>query len=133
VGEWLYRFVLGIDQEPGTAGFGRLLLRPHPGGGLRWAHGAYRSVRGVIRSGWEREGERFTFRVEVPPNATASVRIPSAQATRVRDDAGNPPTSVGGFPGERGAQEAIFEAGPGSHEFSGPAMALWALGDERET
>jgi hypothetical protein len=32
VGEWLYRFALGIDQAPGTAGFGRLLLRPHPGG-----------------------------------------------------------------------------------------------------
>ena len=26
VGEWLYRFVLGIDQEPGTAGLGQLLL-----------------------------------------------------------------------------------------------------------
>ena len=34
VGEWLYRFLLGIDQEPGTAGFGQLLLRPHPGGSL---------------------------------------------------------------------------------------------------
>ncbi len=31
-GEWLYRFVLGIDQEPGTAGFEKLLVRPHPGG-----------------------------------------------------------------------------------------------------
>jgi alpha-L-rhamnosidase len=34
VGEWLYRFVLGIDQEPGTDGLGRLLVRPHPGGTL---------------------------------------------------------------------------------------------------
>ena len=34
VGEWLYRFLLGIDQVPGTAGFGQLLVRPHPGGSL---------------------------------------------------------------------------------------------------
>ena len=31
VGEWLYRFVLGIEPAPDAAGFGRLLIRPHPG------------------------------------------------------------------------------------------------------
>jgi alpha-L-rhamnosidase len=122
VGEWLYRFILGIDQEPGTAGFSRLLLRPHPGGGLRWASGSYRSVRGMIRTGWERQGERFAFRVELPPNTTASVRIPSADATAVRDDAGGPPASVGSFPGAEGVPEAIFQVGSGRHEFTGPAM-----------
>jgi alpha-L-rhamnosidase len=123
VGEWLYRFVLGIDQEPGTAGFGRLLLRPHPGGELRWARGSYQSVRGVIRSAWELEAERFRFRVEIPPNATASVRIPSTDATAVRDSAGGPPVSAGSFPGAHGAQEAIFHVGSGSHEFTGPAVS----------
>ena len=122
VGEWLYRFLLGIDQEPGTAGFGHLLLRPHPGGQLSWARGAYRSVRGPISSGWERSGDRFTFRVELPPNVTASVRIPSDHAAQVRDAGGNPPASVGAFPGARGAHEAIFHVGSGIHEFSGPAM-----------
>jgi len=123
VGEWLYRFVLGIDQVPGSAGFGRLLLRPHAGGGLRWARGSYRSVRGVVRSGWERGGDQFRLQVEIPPNATASVRIPSAEAARVRDGAGNPPASVGAFPGAQGVLEAIFQVGSGNHEFSGPAMA----------
>jgi alpha-L-rhamnosidase len=123
VGEWLYRFVLGIDQEPGTAGFGRLLLRPHPGGELRWARGSYKSIRGVIRSGWEREGERFRFWAEVPPNASASVHIPSADAAGVRDGAGNPPASAGTFPGAEGVQEAIFHVGSGNHEFVGPAMS----------
>jgi alpha-L-rhamnosidase len=122
IGEWLYRFVLGIDQEPGSAGFERLLLRPHPGGELCWARGSYQSVRGPIRSGWERAGDWFTYQVEVPPGIAASVRIPSAQAAGVRDAAGNPPASVGSFPGERGVQEATFDVGSGNHEFSGPAI-----------
>jgi alpha-L-rhamnosidase len=122
VGEWLYRFVLGIDQEPGTAGFGRLLLRPHPGGGLGRVRGSYRSVRGVIRVGWEQSGDRFTFRAEIPPNAVASVRIPSGRPAEVRDDAGDPPVSVAEFPGASGVQEAVFRVGSGVHEFSGPAM-----------
>jgi len=128
VGEWLYRFLLGIDQEPGTAGFGQLLLRPHPGGRLRWARGSYRSVRGLIGSGWEHASDRFTLRVELPPNVTASVRVPSDRAADVRDVAGNPPASAGGFPGARGVQEAVFHVGSGIHEFTGPAITDPVLG-----
>jgi alpha-L-rhamnosidase len=123
VGEWLYRFLLGIDQEPGTAGFGQLLLRPHPGGLLRWARGSYRSIRGTISTGWEYAGDRFTFRAEVPPNVTASVRVPSRQAAEVRDAAGKPPVSLASFPGAKDVQEAVFHVGSGAHEFSGPAVA----------
>jgi alpha-L-rhamnosidase len=120
VGEWLYRFALGIDQEPGTAGFGRLVLRPHPGGPLHRARGSYRSVRGLIEAGWERAGGRLTYRVRVPANATASVHVPSADPAGVRDAAGAPPASVAVFPGLPAAAEAVFQVGPGEHEFSGP-------------
>ena len=122
VGEWLYRFVLGIDQEPGTAGFGRLLLRPHPGEPLGWARGSYQSVRGTVSAGWARSGNRFTFRAEIPPNVTASVRVPSARAADVRDAAGNPPASVATFPGAASAEEAVFSVGSGIHEFTGPVV-----------
>jgi alpha-L-rhamnosidase len=122
VGEWLYRFLLGIDQEPGTAGFGQLLLRPHPGGSLDWARGSYQSVRGRVRAGWQRDHGRLTYWAELPPNVTATVRIASDQPAEVRDAAGNPPAAIAGFPGARDAQEAVFEVGSGAHEFSGPAL-----------
>jgi alpha-L-rhamnosidase len=122
VGEWLYRFLLGIDQEPGTAGFGRLLLRPHPGGSLDWARGSYESARGTIRVGWERDRGRFTYRAELPPSLTATIRIPSRDAAEIRDAAGNPPVSLASFPGAPDAQEAVFQVGSGAHEFSGPVL-----------
>jgi alpha-L-rhamnosidase len=122
VGEWLYRFVLGIDQAPDAAGFGRLLLRPHPGDALDRVRGGYQSVRGPIRAGWERAGGRFTYRVEVPPNATASVRVPSADPALVRDASGAGPAATGDYPGLSGAGEAVFEVGTGRHEFSGPDL-----------
>jgi alpha-L-rhamnosidase len=121
VGEWLYRFVLGIELAPGAAGFDRLMLRPHPGGTLSHAEGSYRSVRGTIASGWDRSGGRLTLRVSLPPNVTASVRVPSGAAGEVRDAAGRPPQAIAGFPGAAGVQEAVFEIGSGQHEFSGPA------------
>jgi alpha-L-rhamnosidase len=121
VGEWLYRFLLGIDQEPDTAGFGRLLLRPHPGGSLDWVRGSYRSARGTISAGWKRDRGRFTYRAELPPNVTATVRIPSSHAAEVRDGIGHPPAALASFPGAGDTQEAVFQVGSGAHEFSGPA------------
>jgi alpha-L-rhamnosidase len=122
VGEWLYRFALGIDQAEGAAGFGRLLLRPHPGGGLDRAQGSYQSARGLVRAGWERGGGRFSYRVEVPPNATASVHVPSGDPALVRAASGGQPAATADYPGLRGAREAVFEVGPGRHEFSGPDL-----------
>ena len=122
VGEWLYRFLLGIDQAPGTAGFGQLLLRPHPGGSLSWARGTYRSVRGPVSTGWKRSGDRFAYWVELPPNVSATVRVPSSRAAEIRDAAGHPPVSLDSFPGAQDVREAVFHIGSGAHEFSGPAM-----------
>ncbi|MGH2929015.1 MAG: alpha-L-rhamnosidase C-terminal domain-containing protein, partial [Solirubrobacteraceae bacterium] len=122
VGEWLYRFVLGIDQPSGSAGFGRLLLRPHPGDPLDRVRGGYQSVRGPIRAGWERAGGRFTYRVEIPPNVTASVHVPSGDAAAVRDASGAGPVSVAPYPGMSGTSEAVFKVAAGRHEFSGPDL-----------
>jgi alpha-L-rhamnosidase len=105
-----------------SAGFGRLLLRPHPSGPLDRVHGSYQSVRGPVRAGWERAGCQFTDRVEVPANALASVHVPSAEAGLVRDASGAGPASVAEYPGLRDASEAVFEVGPGRHEFSGPDL-----------
>jgi len=123
VGEWLYRFVLGIDVQPGSTGFSKLLMRPHPGGGLDWARGTYRSVRGSVSSSWQRSASRFTLRLELPPNVTASVRIPSDEPSEVRDNLGRGPMAIASYPGARGTLEAIFEVGSGPYEFSGPGLS----------
>jgi alpha-L-rhamnosidase len=123
VGEWLYRFVLGIELAPGAAGFDRLVLRPHPGGGLSHAGGSYRSVRGTVSSRWQLADGRFALQVELPPNVTASVRVPSRAPGEVRDASGAGPAAITDFPGAAAAQEAVFEVGSGTHSFSGPAAA----------
>ncbi|MFY9932472.1 MAG: family 78 glycoside hydrolase catalytic domain [Streptosporangiaceae bacterium] len=122
VGEWLYRFVLGIEPAAGVAGFGRLTVRPHPGGQLDWAEGAYHSARGPIRVRWERSGGEFGLDLELPPNSTASVRVPSADPARVRDADGRSPDSTAGFPGAAGVREAVFEVGSGAYRFTGPPV-----------
>ena len=122
VGEWLYRFVLGIELAPKAAGFNRVVLRPYPGGSLRCARGSFRSVRGEIATSWALEGGRFTFSVRVPANVQASVHVPSAEPSAVVDTAGRGPARVEDHPGGPGQREAVFDVAPGEHSFSGAAL-----------
>ena len=123
VGEWLYRFVLGIEPEAGSSGFSRLTLRPHPGRRLTWAGGSYRSCRGLIATHWRQDGDVFSFQAQLPPGTAGTARVPSADARQVRDGHGRGPVAIASFPCAAGVDEAVFEVGPGRLQFTGPRPA----------
>jgi alpha-L-rhamnosidase len=77
IGDWLYGRVAGIDQEPESVGYRRLLLRPTVGGQLTWAHARYDSPRGEIVCGWRRAGDVVELDVTVPPGTTARLHVPT--------------------------------------------------------
>jgi alpha-L-rhamnosidase len=91
MGVWLYRWVAGIQVDEDHPGFSRFRLAPRPGGSLSWAEATYDSVRGRIKSGWERDGDRCQFKFEVPPNTEAVVDLPG-----VGDAVRSGPLVVGG-------------------------------------
>ncbi|AFC30614.1 alpha-L-rhamnosidase [Paenibacillus mucilaginosus 3016] len=76
VGEWMYRYMAGIEADPDAPGFARTIIRPHPGGGLQYVRAAYESLYGEIRVSWHREGERFRLEVTIPPGTKAKVVVP---------------------------------------------------------
>jgi len=82
VGEYLYRVVAGIDTA-GT-GFAHILIEPQPGGGLTEGRASYDAITGRIVSGWRIEGGKFILDVAIPPNTTATVRVPTSDPTAVR-------------------------------------------------
>ncbi len=77
IGSWLYQHVAGIDADPDHPGYRRLIIRPRPGGGLNWARAELRCVYGQIRSHWRRDADRFTLDLNLPPNTTARVSVPT--------------------------------------------------------
>ena len=83
VGEWLYRYVAGIDQAPGSVGFDSLRYQPRVGGTLTSLDARFESPRGLIASRWERTGEDVEFRLELPPGMTASATLPAAASLEV--------------------------------------------------
>ncbi len=73
---WLYESVAGIKADSNQPGFKRIIMNPEPVDGLTFARANHRSLYGEIRSDWKRDGEKFKWRITIPPNTTASIGIP---------------------------------------------------------
>jgi alpha-L-rhamnosidase len=117
VGEWMYSTMLGI--RAGSPGFASVVIEPHPGPGVSWAKGTYRSIRGPIECGWEqREGE-FRLRFSIPPNVTARVVLPVDDAADAQVN-GRPTGELmapvtDGSEGRDGARH-VWQCGSGLYE-----------------
>jgi len=83
IGEWLYRYVVGMDIDPENPGYKHILLAPHPGGGLTNAGVEFNSVYGKVKSAWKLDGNDFVYEVTVPANTTATVTLPAAKADQL--------------------------------------------------
>ena len=76
IGEWLFAYVGGIESE--GAGYQRIRIKPHIGAGLTHARASYRSVRGMIAAGWEKQGTSLIVDVTIPANCSATVCLPTS-------------------------------------------------------
>ncbi|HZJ11022.1 MAG TPA: alpha-L-rhamnosidase C-terminal domain-containing protein, partial [Trueperaceae bacterium] len=119
IGEWLYRYVAGIDLDPLLPGFRHVVLRPQPGGGLTHAEATYRSVRGKIHSHWTIDGDRLAYQLTIPANTTATLHLPAADPDNVRESGIQADTAPGvkRVVGAGDAAVAVFELASGAYEF----------------
>ncbi|PYV92420.1 MAG: hypothetical protein DMG05_04675 [Acidobacteria bacterium] len=69
----LSKHVLGV--YPTEPGFQRCRIEPKAEG-LQWARGVFPSVRGDIKVGWRREGERFSLDTVLPAGLETDLTLP---------------------------------------------------------
>jgi alpha-L-rhamnosidase len=81
--EWFHAHLLGIQCDPGSVAFQRIVIWPQIVGDLRWARGTYDSIRGTIRVAWKVGDGRLTLHVTIPANTTATVHVPTTDAASV--------------------------------------------------
>jgi alpha-L-rhamnosidase len=93
VGDWMYRVIGGINQDPLYPGYKRVLIRPRPGGGLTYAKAHLQTMNGFLRSEWEIIGDTLKLSVEIPPNTTARIIVPDA-TTESLTESGKPVDQV---------------------------------------
>ena len=77
VADWMHRTVAGLGA--GAPGYRQLIVRPHPGGGLRHAGAAHETPYGRAEVKWRIEDGCLEVRITVPPGATATVVLPGKE------------------------------------------------------
>jgi alpha-L-rhamnosidase len=117
VGEWLHRYVAGIDTDPDTPGFAHVRIHPRPGPGLTHARAEYDSVRGKIVSGWHHEDGRLTLDVTIPANAMATVSVPAPPHATVTEGGRPLDGAEGVTPLRRDDRAVTCRVGSGTYRF----------------
>ena len=115
--EWFYHDLAGIQNDPESAGFKKIIINPQPAGDVTWAKASNNSIRGKIVSDWKRDGGKFILNVTIPANTTATIFVPAKYQDGVTES-GRPAAQnrdVKFLREENG--RAIFEIASGSYEF----------------
>jgi alpha-L-rhamnosidase len=115
---WFYQSLAGIAPDPARPGFQHLVMRPVLVGDLKYVDAEYHSIRGLIRSRWQRDAGGITWEVTIPANATATIYLPSAGAKAVTES-GKPLEEATGLKiVKTAAGSTVVEAKAGSYRFA---------------
>jgi alpha-L-rhamnosidase len=117
VTEWFYKDLAGIDSDPQGPGFRKIIIRPQPVGDLTRVKAGYDSIRGRIASEWKRDGEKFSLKVSVPANTTATVFVPAKPGAEVREGGRAAKQSEGVKFVRQEKSCAVFTVESGQYEF----------------
>jgi len=115
VGEWLYRYVGGIDLDQNAVAYKKIIIHPRPHSGLKFANAEYTSIYGLIRSGWKLAAGKIHLDVGIPPNTSALVYVPTSDPKTVRESGSTKMAGVKFLKEEAGC--AVFEVGSGNYKF----------------
>jgi hypothetical protein len=120
VTEWFYQRLAGIAPDPERPGFKHAIIRPQPVDDVTWVEATQRTLVGEYRVRWERGAGRLTLRVTVPANATATVFLPTRDASAVRES-GLPLGQASGVKFVRvDGDRAVIEVESGIYSFETP-------------
>ncbi|MCL2745270.1 MAG: glycoside hydrolase family 78 protein, partial [Planctomycetaceae bacterium] len=76
---WFYEYLAGIKADENKPGFEHIIMKPLPLGDLKFVNAEYNSIRGVIKSKWNRDGNKFHWEIEIPVGSTATVILPDGK------------------------------------------------------
>ena len=116
VGEWLYRYVGGIDLDGDAVGYKKIAIHPRPNKGLKFVKADYTSIYGPIKNEWKQASGRLMMDVAIPANTRATVYVPTSDPESVKEIGKSKISKdVTFLRSEDGC--SIFEVGSGEYKF----------------
>lgn len=118
VGEWVWRHVAGLNPDEAQPGWKHFTIAPQPGGGVTWARAEYDSIRGRIATAWRIRDGRFELEATIPPNTTATVVLPAADAEPITESDRPLAAAAHGQVLRRAGNEATLSVAAGTYRFT---------------
>ncbi|UUZ80252.1 hypothetical protein LJK88_35775 [Paenibacillus sp. P26] len=120
IGDWLYRYVAGLDLDEKAAAYKRIRIHPRSlGGALTYAAAELSSPTGDSIALGE-AGDRIEVRVQIPANTTAEIILEGASLAELREGG----QALSGVQGILAANETeggvVVSAGSGAYCFTYP-------------
>jgi alpha-L-rhamnosidase len=82
---WFYRVLAGMNVDPSQPGYRHIIVKPQPAGDLSFVSYANETPLGNASVRWEKNGTSFKLNVDVPVGSTATVYVPTADASSVAE------------------------------------------------
>ena len=117
-GEWLYRTVSGIDLDPTATGYRKIIIHPQPGGTVTSANASYASMSGTIVCNWSSGNGGFLLNATIPANTTATVYIPTTDASLVLESDGPTADATGVTYLRMDGGNAVYSVQSGRYSFA---------------
>jgi alpha-L-rhamnosidase len=122
---WFIEGLAGIKPDPNTPGFKRFVVKPGvvDDPSLKWVKAHHDCIYGRIVSNWSIDDKRMlTLIVTVPPNTTATLFLPTADA-KTATESGRPWSQAFGVRRTAAERRSLtLELQPGRYEFK---SQLW--------
>ena len=83
VDAWLYKVLAGINIDPASPGFGKIIIKPFIVGDLKYVNASVKTIRGMVSSSWTRQDKSLVLDVTFPVNSQAKVHIPKMGLKKV--------------------------------------------------
>ncbi len=79
VSAWMMKSLAGINMSNNAVAFDHIVIKPSFIKDLSFVKGTHKSIRGLIRSEWQRKGSIIELRVVIPSNCKALIVLPEKQ------------------------------------------------------
>ena len=116
VADWIYRYAAGIDTSPSDPGFHTILLHPTFDRRLGSLDFSYESGYGTVHSSWSISANKVIWKLTIPPNATGSLPLSSAQKAAFTLD-GKSLAQNSRLHSKASNGHAVYEVPSGSYQF----------------
>lgn len=117
IDSWFYKTLAGIQVHDEAPGFSQFTIKPYVPADLEWVKASFKTVKGIIKSEWQKKEQNYQLDVQVPFGTKATVYVLTNEAGNITES--NQPVKDSEHLRFLGRENnyAVFEVGSGDYCF----------------